>query len=128
MLPGSSAKATSKCSTATKSSFERLGLILGGEQDAIEAGTGMRIAATAANLGQTLHLATGAVEQGGDASAGFFSDGASNAAFLFQEGQQEVFGLNLLLATTSGEVASGDEGFLGLLGETVHVHRLVIPR
>ena len=84
--------------------LERLGLVLGLDQDAVERGPGMRLIAAAGHFGQALHLAVEAVAQGVDVQAGLPEDGGDDAAVLLEQGLQQVFALDLLLAVASGQL------------------------
>src|SRR5262249_38403456 len=56
------------------------------------------------------------------ADAGAGEDGTGEAGLLFEQGQEQVFGVELLLAVARSEPLGGEQGLLGFLGETVDVH------
>ena len=63
------------------------------------------------------------VAQGIHPDVGLVQDGRRQAAFLVQQGEQQVFGIDLLVAMLDGEGLGRADGVLQFFGESVEVHR-----
>jgi hypothetical protein len=53
---------------------------------------------------------------------GFVQDGASEAAFLVEEGEHEVFCVDLLVTMLDSNGLGSADGFLEFFGKSVEVH------
>ncbi len=58
--------------------------------------------------------------------SGLRQDGRSQAAFLFEQGGQEMFDIDLLVAVAHRLGLRGPDRLLQLLGETIDVHNTIL--
>ena len=58
---------------------------------------------------------------------GLVQDGRGEAAFLFEEGEQQVFDIDLLISMLDGDGLGRADSLLELFGESVEVHDDSVP-
>ena len=76
------------------------------------------------DLGQPVHFLLDACPQGVHAYVGLVQDRGGEPAFLVEEGEHQVLGVDLLVAVLDSDGLGGSDGFLELFGESVEVHNL----
>ena len=117
--------ASSTCSTEMYSSLSLLRLVLGRGQQAIEAcvtKTSLRSAGRPETFGRRSSSASRRARQRLHADAGFGQDGWREAAFLFQQGRQQVLDIDLLVPVADRLGLRRPDRLLELFGEAIDVH------
>jgi hypothetical protein len=104
------------------------GLIFSFQKDLLEATGNENLIGIDSGTGdarELVELLGEAAVEGLEFDVGFEKDAGGEPVFLFEEGGEEVFDLDLLVVSASGFGLSGVEGFLEFFGETVEVHGFV---
>ena len=74
------------------------------------------------NLREFVDFLLNAGSHGVDTDVGFVEDRGSESAFLVQQGEQQVFDIDLLITVANGERLGISDGVLKLFGEAAEVH------
>ena len=120
--PFSWAMAISRCSVETYSSLSRSRLLPRALDHALEALGGVLLPGAAAHRGELLDRGLHLARERLGARAQLGEQRAHHALLLLQQGQQQVLGLDGLMAALVGQRLRGLDGFLGLDGQLVQPH------
>ena len=78
-------------------------------------------------LGQPVDLLLEPAAEGVHPNVGLVEDGGGKPAFLLEQGQHQVFGVDLLVSVLNGDGLGGADGLLQFFGESVEVHSGASP-
>jgi hypothetical protein len=107
--------------------FEPLGFFFGLRQQLRDAIGDVNLVGTAGwarDLGQPVDFLLNARPKGVNPDIRLIKDGWGEPARLIEEGEEEVFGIKLLVAVLDSDRLSGSNGFLEFFGKSVEVHNL----
>ncbi len=79
-------------------------------------------AGRAGDLGHPVDFLLDASAQGVHFDVGLVEDRAGESAFLLEQGEDQVFGIDLLVAMLDGDGLGGADGFLELFGVLIEIH------
>ena len=76
----------------------------------------------AGHFGHPVHFLLETRAQGVHPDVGLVQDGRGQAAFLVEQGEHQVLGVNLLVSVLNGDGLRRSDGLLQFFGESVEIH------